>query len=134
MNRERIERLIDLARTIDPEHFDLASYYYQIDDDAPFNLHDCGSTACLLGYAGHDPWFMGQGYNTLMSSASEFFSIPKSLIQLIFNLHSSREDTLIFYNMNAHPVSIPEELKKITAVQVADKLQDFLDGKLDNFT
>lgn len=53
MNRERLQRVADLMRSIDPAKFDLDVWQRQ---------YSCGTVACAVGYAAFDPAFIAEGF------------------------------------------------------------------------
>lgn len=92
MNRERLERLVDILKTVPPEKFDMSMWYSS-------NISECGTVACAGGYACLDPAFqklgLHFGYNKIpcykgqegIGALRAFFDLPSSVAMRLFLLY-----------------------------------------------
>jgi len=97
MNKERLQQVIRVLRTLPPEaqnafdlpagwiakggeDWDICNHGHLFDTrEIAYNLadpllipHNCGATACACGYAGLDLWFNEQGFRTTQGGTVQY--------------------------------------------------------------
>lgn len=58
MNRERLEQVIRVLRSVPPQHFYMGTWR---SEPPPRRPDLCGTTCCAIGHCAQDPWFNAQG-------------------------------------------------------------------------
>lgn len=92
MKRKRLKHLILVLEQVEKlgRKFDMGVWWAQLD-------HECGTSACALGWACQDPWFLSKGLhlnelkepqfgtNRTLDAAAAFFDIDINASLELFN-------------------------------------------------
>lgn len=144
MNNERISDLIKILEAVPEPRFSIDSIFYLPERGRSIRnvtkedmIHDCGSTACALGYAALSTKFNAQGLRTERTrvtycgkygheAAADFFGIDRYIAELIFRF----VDPSVY---SSAPQFYPESMKDITTRHVINKLRELLVMGEDEF-
>lgn len=136
MNIQRLTRLVKILRRVDAAHFNIITYLsneasrgHDVETTRHKLQHNCGATACALGYASVDPVLMVEGLRRSSSgcpiygqdygktAACKFFGIKTLHATALFYPFEVRDQHKIYYTPN----------NEITPNMVADKIQELID-------
>jgi hypothetical protein len=118
---KRLMKLADFLDTVPPKHFDMEDYTRGLwTDDGEFSAkrltnHECGTSACALGWAATIPEFKKAGL-TLAWGIPECRGAPLSpTAKRFFGITEREADTLFYSHWNAGPKAAATRCRKVAA-------------------
>ena len=156
MHLERMKHMVRVLRTVQsrPElskRFDLRTWFdtyasngrqhlqaqFESAEDKVSIPHNCGTTACAVGYAGLDPWFREQGFTTDAQGGVNYESQGGRIIsswnavECFFDISEHRAE--YFFSANNYPQDEDEYVSHATVTDVIDRIVAYMDDHHPNW-
>lgn len=156
MHLERMKNMVRVLRTVQSrpelsERFDLRTWFdtysangrqhmeaqFESEEDTLSIPHNCGTTACAVGYAGLDPWFREQGFTTADDGSVTFKthyghrSTSWNAVEEFFNISEHRAE--YFFSANKYPQDEDEYVSHATVTDVIDRIVAYMDDHHPNW-
>ncbi len=119
MNRERLEQVIRVLKSVPPQHFFMGFWRGAA---PPYRPGLCGTTCCAIGHCAQDPWFIAQGFTLNkdgMPAPSYAGARAFDAVRLFFDISNS--DARHLFGCQNYDDTIPNTIARIQEFLSKDK-------------